>query len=314
MKEVEKILNRLEDCIQNNYYEPVETEVVELKPTPPSLDKAKEMLKSVCAFMNTNGGILVLGIQDNNNVTPKNYKLKGYNENFENALKLIGKQFTDKDGKSIDVSESIISYTVKDFLTDRICIIYIDKLPDDQKYIFFDNIAYKRVLTGDEKIDSNTIARHEEFKEEIRNARELTIENEADLEDIDIAKLNDYIYLLNREIRIESTKNTIDDAKSFLTRKKFIIGENITTLGLLVCGKNVKDFLGWRAQVDGFVDTPYEVAQDKKSLIDNVIPLMERSLAFILKNFAIPAICLTHSAAYAHETSPRFVLIAPTGC
>ena len=129
MKEVEKILNRLEDCIQNNYYEPVETEVVELKPTPPSLDKAKEMLKSVCAFMNTNGGILVLGIQDNNNVTPKNYKLKGYNENFENALKLIGKQFTDKDGKPIDVSESIISYTVKDFLTDRICVIILINFP-----------------------------------------------------------------------------------------------------------------------------------------------------------------------------------------
>ena len=287
MKEIEKILNRLEDCIQGNYYAPIETEVVELKPTPPSLNKAKEMLKSICAFMNTNGGILILGIEDNNNVTPKNYKLKGYNEDFENALKLIGKQFTDKDGKSIDVSESIISYNVKNFLKERVCIIYIDKLPDDQKYIFFDNTAYKRVLTGDEKIDSNSIARQEEFKDEIRNARELTIEKEANLEDIDISKLNDYIYLLNREVRIESTKNTIEDAKSFLTRKKFIIGENVTTLGMLVCGKNVKDFLGWRAQVDGFVDTPYEVAQDKKSMFDNVIPLMERSLAFILKNIQI---------------------------
>ena len=131
MKEVEKILNRLEDCIQNNYYEPVETEIVELKPTPPNLNGAKEMLKSVCAFLNTNGGILILGVKDNNNVSPKNYELKGYKEDFENVLKLIGKQFTDKDGRDFDASEFILNYSVKEFLTDRVCVVYVDKLPEE---------------------------------------------------------------------------------------------------------------------------------------------------------------------------------------
>ena len=37
MKEVDKILNQIEDCILNKYYKPVETEKVELKPTPPNL-------------------------------------------------------------------------------------------------------------------------------------------------------------------------------------------------------------------------------------------------------------------------------------
>jgi ATP-dependent DNA helicase RecG len=287
MREVDKVLDHIEDCIVNNYYESVETEVVELKPTPPNLIGAKSVLQSICAFMNTNGGILILGIKDNNNVVPKNYEIKGYNEDTENLIKSFGKQFTDKDGQQVDVSEYIVDFKVKDFLNNKICVVYIDKLPDDQKYVFFNRKAYKRILTGDHEIDENTIARHEEFKEEIRNARELTIEKEATLADIDLGKLSDYIYLLNREVMTESPKNDIDNARSFLTRKKFIIGDNVTTLGLLVCGKNVKDFLGWRSQVDGFVDIPFDVAQDKKQLVDNVIPLMERSLAYILKNIQV---------------------------
>ena len=287
MKELDRILNQIENCIQNNYYEPVETETIELKPTPPSLKESNSVLQSICAFMNTNGGILLLGIKDNNNVAIKNYELKGYREDFENTLKEFGKQFTDKDNESLDLSEYIVGYEIKEFMNQRVCAIYIEKLPDDLKFVFFKKQAYKRQLTGDHVIDDKTIEKHEEFKEEIKYAKELDFVNEATIEDINVDSLNEYIYLLNREVKIETTKSSINDAKPFLIRKKFLIGDNITILGMLVCGKNIKDFLGWRSQVDGFVDTPFEVAQDKKSLIDNVIPLMERSLAYILKNIQV---------------------------
>lgn len=287
MREVDKILNQVEDCIRNSYYKPVETEKVELKVTPPNLKGANTLLQSVCAFLNTNGGILIIGLKDNNNVPNKNYELKGYNDDFEPVLKTIGKQFTDKDQNSVDISEFIVSSEIRDFMDKRICVIYIDKLPDDLKYVFFDKIAYRRELTGDHPITENQIATQEEFKEEIKNARELLIVKEATLKDIDLDKLNEYIQLLNREIKTESIKASLDDAKPFLTRKKFIIGNEVTTLGMLVCGKYVKDFLGWRSQVDGFVDTPFEVAQDKKSLVNNVIPLMENSLGYILKNIQV---------------------------
>jgi len=287
MKEVDKILNLVEDCIKNNYYKSVETENIELKPTPPTSKESISLLQSVCAFMNTNGGILIVGIKDNNNVQNKNYELKGYHEDFEPYLKIIGKKFTDKDLNPIDVSEYIVNYEIRDFMTSRVCIIYIDKLPDDLKYIFFEKAAYKRELTGDHKIAESQIASQEEFKEEIRNARELEIVRDATLDDVDIDKLNGYIQLLNRETKIETIKAGIEDAKAFLTRKKFLISNQVTTLGMLVCGKHIKDFLGWRSQVDAFVDTPFAVAQDKKSLIDNVIPLMEKSLGYILKNIQI---------------------------
>jgi ATP-dependent DNA helicase RecG len=288
MREIEKILNKIEDCIKNNTYQPVETEIVELKPTPPSLKESKSLLQSVCAFMNTNGGILIVGIKENNNIPIKNYELKGYNEDFESIITQdLGMSFTDRYLTKIDLRDYILNYEIRDFMTSRICIIYIDKLPEDLKYVFYNKVAYKRELTGDHQIPENQIIAQEEFKEEIKHARELQIVKDATLDDIDIDKLNSYIQLLNRETKIETIKTGIDDAKAFLTRRKFIINNEITTLGMLLCGKHVRDFLGWRSQVDGFVDVPYDVAQDKKSLIDNVIPLMEKSLGYILKNIQI---------------------------
>jgi hypothetical protein len=41
-----------------------------------------------------------------------------------------------------------------------------------------------------------------------------------------------FIYLLNREVKIETTKSSIIDAKPFLVRKKILIGDNITILGM----------------------------------------------------------------------------------
>ncbi len=287
MREIDKILSQIENCIANQTYLPVETEKVELKPTPPNLKGANSMLQSICAFLNTNGGILIIGIKDNNNIPIKNYELKGYSEEAEGVLKSIGKQFTDKDNNIVDVSDYIFGYEVKEFLNSRICIVYIDKLPDELKFVFLEKIAYKRIITGDHQIDANTIEANEELKEERKNARELAIIEGVGLDEIDIDKLNDYIYLLNKEVKTQTTKQSIEDAKPFLSRKKFIIGDSVTTLGMLVCGKHVKDNLGWKSQVDGFVDTPYEVAQDKKSLIDNVIPLMEKSLGYILKNIQV---------------------------
>ena len=287
MREIEKILNQLEDCIKNNSYIPVETEKVELKPTHPNLKGASSLLQSVCAFLNTNGGMVLLGIKDNNNVQPKNYELKGFNYDFESNINKLGLQFTNKDFKPVDVTECIINHELIDFMDKKVCVVYIDKLPDEKKYVFHERYAYRRDLTEDIKIAQDAIDRNEEFKDEITHARELQTIQNATLSDLNVHKLNDYIQRLNTETRTETVKSTIEDALPFLTRKKFIIGEKITTLGMLVCGEYVKDFLGWRSQVDGFVNTPFEVAQDKKSFADNIIPLMEKSLSYILKNIQV---------------------------
>ena len=87
--------------------------------------------------------------------------------------------------------------------------------------------------------------------------------------------------------KVETIKADLAAARGFLARKLFIKDETVTTLGMLVCGQHVGDQLGFRCHVHGYVDAPQEVAQDKQDLIDNILPLMEKSLAYILRNIQI---------------------------
>jgi len=285
MKILDKILLKLEDCIKNNTYEPVETEKVELKPTPSNLKSSDTLIESINAFLNTDGGIIIIGITED--IKNKKYEFKGYNEDFENALKSFPEIFSDEEGAKLKLDDYLSNYEIRDFFTGRICALYVNRLPDDMKYAFYKGKAWVRKLTGDHLIAADKIQAHKEYKEEIRNSRELLPVNDASLDDFDIDKINEYIQLLNKDYKTETVKPDVQSALPFLTRKKFFISKKVTTLGMLVCGKHVKDFLGWKCQVDGFVDSVYEVAQDKKSLVDNVIPLMEKSLSYVMKNIQV---------------------------
>ncbi len=88
-------------------------------------------------------------------------------------------------------------------------------------------------------------------------------------------------------VKIETVKPDLDSALPFLERKSFIQNGRVTTLGVLVCGKHAADLLGFRCQVHGYVDVPQEIARDKQDFADNVLPLMEGSLTYLLRNIQI---------------------------
>jgi predicted HTH transcriptional regulator len=61
----------------------------------------------------------------------------------------------------------------------------------------------------------------------------------------------------------------------------------VTVLGALVCGNHPGDRLGFRAHVHGYVDAPSQIAQDKQDFVDNVLPLMESSLGYLMRNIQV---------------------------
>jgi len=92
----------------------------------------------------------------------------------------------------------------------------------------------------------------------------------------------------SREVITENIKSDIESSKSFLQRKGFITkGFQPTILGVLVCAKNVDDLLGSRSQIDCYVDTGISIADNKKILRDNILPLMEKGINFILQNIQV---------------------------
>ncbi len=282
MREIDRILQKLEQSIQDNHFEHVETERIEIKDLS-STGEWKELHKTACAFLNTDGGIVVIGVKEKDN----RYQFTGYNPGNESKLKELYTLFTDKEGQKQNLEEFFPLFEIKDFSGGRICLVFVEKLPEDQKYAFYERAAYERKLTGDHKISPQKIEGQEELKKEITNARELQLVPGATLGNLDIDKLNDYINRLNKDVKVEALKSDIQSALPFLNRKSFIRENKPTLLGVLVCGNYPYDLVGGRCQVDCYVDTEIEVARNKQILKDNIIPLMVSAIGFVYRNIAV---------------------------
>ncbi|WP_127128682.1 helix-turn-helix domain-containing protein [Pseudoflavitalea rhizosphaerae] len=282
---VDKILKKINECIENETFKEVETDKIELKDLSTG-DNWKELYKSVNAFLNTNGGIVIIGINEAKDKSK--YTFRGFNPNNESKLKELPGLFTSDEGKPLDLSDFIRTdlFEIVDFRDGRVCIVPIEKLPDDKKYVLFEGNAYERKLTGDHKITRNEIETQKELRAELELARELRTVDDTSLEDLSIDKLNDYIQRLNQGMKVETLKADIPSALSFLERKKFVINAKPTLLGMLVCGMNIYDYVQGRCQVDGFVESPIDIAGNKKVFKDNVIPLLESSLGFVITNIS----------------------------
>lgn len=282
MKTAEKILKQIENSLISGDFKSVETEKIELKDLSTG-EKWRELYISTCAFLNADGGIIIIGINEKGN----QYKLTGFDDNNEGKVKKLPQKFTDEYGNELDLKEFFPAFELHDLLDKRVCIVYVDKLPEDEKFAFYDGVAYERKLTGDHKITDDSITAQRERKEELQTARELTTVESATLDDLDVDKLNNYLILLNRDVRIESLKADITSALSFLTRKSFVRNNLPTLLGMLVCGNYIDDFIERRCQVDCFVDSKLQVAQSKRVLKDNIIPLMESAFSFVINNIQV---------------------------
>ncbi len=281
MKVLDRILGLLERSILQDEFVSVETEKIELKDLSHGTEW-KELCRSVCAFLNTEGGIVIIGLREKN----KGYKLTGYNSDNESKLKEIATKFTDQDGVPVDLTHFIGRYEIREFLDKSICVLYVEKLPEEQKFALYNGLGYVRKLTGDHKLTKRALSKQLELKQDLAIARELKTVNSTTLADLDVNKLNEYLNRLNFEILRESYKANIEDAIPFLERKKFTSNEIPTLLGILVCGKNPEDILHERCQVDAYVRDSVSVAQNKKIYKDNIIALMEKSVGFVLSNIA----------------------------
>lgn len=285
MNPIDNILNKLEYCIEHGTYEKLETDKYELKDNSHSASDWKEVYKTANAFLNTNGGIIFIGIHEDSK--GEKYTFRGFDYRNEEKIKELPKQFTNEKGEKLNHLELYFpSYEIRNFLSGHVLLIFVDALPDDEKFAYFNDKAYERLLTGDHPISVHKIKAHEEYKQQIKDARELMPVINATIEDLDVDKLNQYIYLLNRIKKIESQKSTIQEAQSFLVRKMMIRNEQPTILGMLTCGKNPEDFLFNKCQIDCYVDHPSKelIARSRKLLVDTVINLMEEGERFTVQN------------------------------
>ena len=286
MRHIEKILSEIETCINQGNFKKLEHDKLDLKDNSHTTSEWKEVFRTCCAFINTGGGIVLLGIfEDEKN---QKFTITGYDKRNEEKTKSIASIFTNGEKHRLDLNQYFPAFEIHQILGKEVLAIYVEEVPEDLKYVYYEGIAYERQITGDHKIKENKIKAQAEYKLELQNAKELQPVINTTLKDFDINKLNEYIQILNKEVRTESIKSDIEAAKSFLERKGFITKTlNPTILGILVCASNVDDILGSRSQIDCYVDTGFKIAENKKILKDNILPLMEKGINFIQQNNAL---------------------------
>ncbi len=285
MNELASILTRLDTCIQQSRYESLETDGVEIKPVPPTGGEWDEIRKSVCAFLNTRGGLVILGVKDQQK-PKRHYVFSGYTENSSGNLADLRTCFSDLKNHPVDVSDSL-RFEVKPFSSGQIALIWVNSLPEHLKFCLFKGEAFERVVDQDKRIQKHRIEEQEERKREMETFRELTPVEGVTTDDLSLQRVNELVLLINQgqSNPIESIKSTIQDALPFLEKKRFILKDGrITTLGMLVCGTAPSDHLLSRSHLDAFVDVPNAIAQDKKTFRDNILQLMEAGHAWTLRN------------------------------
>lgn len=282
-----RTLARLAELIQQKRFVELETDWLEFKPVPGERGEWRERHKSVNAFLNTRGGVLIFGVKEEGAGTNRRYVLSGWKEHAEPNLKEFAKLFTDKKGVRQDLTDRFPPMEIEHLLGERIAIVYVDELPADRKFVFLNGEAYKRSLTGDHRIMDREVEAQEEFKEEAVYAKELQPVHGMTEADLDLTKLNQFIFHLNQPQPIETLKPDMESARPFLQRRIFVKDGGVTILGALVCGQHPGDRLGFRSHVHGYVDQPNLIAQDKQDFVDNVLQLMESSLGYLMRNIQV---------------------------
>jgi ATP-dependent DNA helicase RecG len=287
MKLPDAILAKLADLIQQGRFEEMETEAVEIKPVPATGAAWTEAHKSVNAFLNTRGGILILGVREEGTGQNRRYVLDGWKDQAEPNLKEFPRLFTDRKGVKQELGDCFPFMEIRTLLGARVAVVYVDELAADRKFVFLNGTAYRRVLTGDHKLTERDVDAQEEFKQEAAHAKELQTVPEMKATDLDLTKLNEFIFHLNQPKQVETLKPDLAAARSFLERRCFLKDDAVTVLGALVCGSHPGDRLSFRAHVHGYVDAPNQIAQDKQDFVDNVLPLMESSLGYLMRNIQV---------------------------
>lgn len=287
MNVVDQTLHKLAELIQQGRFMELETEGLEIKPVPAEGGEWKERHKSVNAFLNTRGGIMILGVREEGTGPARRYVITEWKDHAEPNLKELFRMFTDRKGVRLDLSDCFPPMEIRTLLGKRVAVVYVDELAADRKFVFLHGTAHKRILTGDHKITDREVEVQEEFKEEAVHAKELQPVPDMTEADLDLTRLNQFIFHLNQPKPVETLKADLASARAFLERRCFLKDGAVTILGALVCGNHPGDRLGFRSHVHGYVDAPQQIAQDKQDFVDNVLQLMESSLGYLLRNIQV---------------------------
>lgn len=171
---INNTLSSIKRSIEGDIFLDVETAKIELKDLSTG-NEWKSLKESICAFLNTDGGIAICGVRERG----KKYEFKGFDRNNESkVIDLQLSTFRNDEGIELDLSKYIYfdyqSVTVENQTKD-IVIIAVYPLSDDLKYVSYNGEYFERKLTQDKKIPEAKIQQQREYKLDLEYAKEIAV-------------------------------------------------------------------------------------------------------------------------------------------
>jgi ATP-dependent DNA helicase RecG len=270
-------IRTIESAISNEVLLDCEDSILELKDLSAGSDW-RSLKETVCAFLNTNGGYIICGIRERN----KHYTVSGFDRNNEGRIiELRDKVFANDHDVLLDLTENI-HFEYREVLGNTIAVIAVRPVSEDLKYLKFQGKYYERVLTQDKTIALSKITQQREYKAELEYSKEIKPVLSAQIDDLDLDKINQYIIKINTTGRKETVKKDLADAANFLRRRYCITStDEVSVLGLLLFGKEPSLILENRARVDCYFETGHQIGKDKKYLESDILNLMDDAFAFV---------------------------------
>ena len=124
------VLAQLDPCIQQGRYQSIETDSFEIKPVPAVKGDWDSIHGSFRAFLNKQGGMVLLGIKEEKDIT-RRFVFKCYGEDNAENIKRIRTGFTDRDGSHLDVTE-YLNPGVQPFRNGQLAILRVSPVPEDK--------------------------------------------------------------------------------------------------------------------------------------------------------------------------------------
>jgi len=232
-------------------------------------EKDKEGIgKTICAFANTNDGIILVGVSDDHKAVGTSKKTESQVANTAHSCK-----------PSIypDISHS-------DVEGKTILIVKIKKTGNIHSY---KNIAYKRVGTHDMPLSPEEVIEFAKATGEIKFGNKIC--KKASLEDIDKAKVKWFLKKAKRERNFDVDPET--SIKEVLEKLELIKGGKLTNAAILLFGKNPQRFfLQAETRCARFKGLkPIKPFIDMKVFGGNIIDQVNAAEDFILRHISMAA-------------------------
>lgn len=233
------------------------------------LNSNQEIGKVICSFANTQGGILVLGVEDNG-------KLVGINEDVDEVQQRLA-------AASQVVSPTPITQIERHQIQNKVILVTIIQQSPDNTYYTFQGAIYVRIGSTTKRIEGQT---HLEF---LRNKQILsfdeTYEPECQLDDIDTQKVQSYLNIRDQGNYLK--KNSL---AQFLLNSKLASSNGslrIKNAVILLFSKNPAEFipqaeikLVWFKGIEAVNILAHKIIQE------DVPHAIEQSVAFIQKTLS----------------------------